>query len=314
MAAVVQLRGNRFVVTGGSGFIGSHVVDALVEADVAEVVVFDKAIRRENLAVALDSDRVSLVEGDVTDRGAVREVLPGAGGVFHMAVLPLNACLDDPRLCHEVNVTGTLNVLQAAHEAAVGKVIYSSASSVYGETLETMDESHPLNARTMYGASKAAGEHYVRAFNEMYGLEYLTLRYMNVYGPRQDGGLVVSVTRRLLAHEPPIISGDGSQSFDFVHVADVADANVHAMASDVSDEVFNVGSGTEVSVREIVELLRELTASEVEAEYRIDEPVGMQRRVGSNARAAELLGWRAKRDLGSGLRQVVDSLRAAQPV
>ena len=150
-----------------------------------------------------------------------------------MAVLPLGPCSENPRLCVEVNVDGTLNVLEAAREAGVQKLVYSSASSVYGDTNETMDESHPLGARTMYGASKLAGEYFVRAYGDLYGLEHVILRYMNVYGPRQEGGLVINVLRRIQSGEPPTIMGDGSASFDFVHVADVAGANVRAMASDV---------------------------------------------------------------------------------
>jgi UDP-glucose 4-epimerase len=190
----------------------------------------------------------------------------------------------------------------------VKKIVYSSASSVYGDTHETMDESHPLDARTMYGASKIAGEYLVRAFNDRTGLEYVTLRYMNVYGPRQQGGLIMSVLGRLLAGERPVVSGDGSQSFDFVHVADVAAANVAAMGAEVSGEELNVGSGTEASVREIVERLIELTGAGVEPEYRTDERVLMTRRVGSSERAERLLGWRATRDLDAGLRDVVASV------
>jgi UDP-glucose 4-epimerase len=305
----VQLAGSRFLVTGGSGFIGSHVVDALVAAGAAEVVVLDMAIQEQNLEEARASGRVRPVEGDVTRRDDVRAAAEGVDGVFHLAVLPLGGCVEDPRLCHEINVGGTLNVLEAARDAGVRKLVYSSASSVYGDTDETMDESHPLDARTMYGASKIAGEFYVRAFNDAYGLEYLTLRYMNVYGQRQAGGLVVSVTKRLLSGERPVIAGDGTQSFDFVHVADVADANVHAMASDVSDEAFNVGSGTEVSVRDITEKLIELTGAEVEPEYDRAQRVLMRRRVGSNARAKDLLAWEASRTLDDGLREVVESLR-----
>ena len=307
--ARVRLAGSRFLVTGGSGFIGSHVVDALVAADAEEVVVLDAALRRENLAGSEASGRVRSLEGDVRDPGVVRGALEGVDGVFHMAVLALGGCVDDPRLCHDVNVGGTLNVLEASRDANVGKVVFSSASSVYGDTDETMDESHPLQARTMYGASKVAGEFYVRAFNDTYGLDYVTLRYMNVYGPRQAGGLVVSVTKRLLAGERPVIAGDGSQSFDFVHVADVADANLHAMTSDVSDDAFNVGSGTEVSVKEITEKLIELTDAGVEPEYDHGQRVLMRRRVGSNERARELLGWEASRPLDEGLREVVESLR-----
>lgn len=300
--------GSRFLVTGGSGFIGSHVVDRLVERGAAEVVVFDKAVRRENLEH--DGGRVRIVEGDVTDAGAVRRAADGADGVFHMAVLPLGPSVEHPRLAHEVNVGGSLNVFEAARDAGARKVVYSSASSVYGDTDETTDESHPLNTRTMYGATKLAGELYLRAFNDAYGLPYVTLRYMNVYGPRQEGGLVMAVTRRLLAREAPTIQGDGSQSFDFVHVKDVADANVHAMASDVSDDAFNVGSGGEASVREIVEKLVELTGAGVEPQYDTSQRVLTRRRVGTNARAREKLGWEVSIGLDEGLRETVEWLRS----
>jgi UDP-glucose 4-epimerase len=305
----VELEGKRFLVTGGSGFIGSHVVDALVAAEAGEVVVFDNAIRSRNLDRASASGRVRLVEGDVTNSADVRAAAEGVDGVFHMAVLPLGPCIADPRRCHEVNVTGSLNVLEASREAGASKVVFSSASSVYGDTHATMDESHPLEARTMYGASKIAAEFYVRAFNDAYGLDYVILRYMNVYGPRQEGGLVISVLGRILAGEAPVIAGDGSQSFDFVHVADVAAANTAAMASEVGDDAFNVGSGGEATVREIVERLLAISGSDLEPEYRTDERVVMTRRVGSSTRARERLGWEAARDLDEGLRDVVDWMR-----
>jgi UDP-glucose 4-epimerase len=304
----VDLGGKRFLVTGGSGFIGSHVVDRLLERGAREVVVFDKAVRRENLEQA--GERISVVEGDVTDARAVREATEGAEGVFHMAVLPLGPSVENPRLAHEVNVGGSLNVFDAARDAGVQKVVYSSASSVYGDTEETTDESHPLNTRTMYGATKLAGELYLRAFNDAYGLPYVTLRYMNVYGPRQEGGLVMAVTRRLLAGEAPTLQGDGSQSFDFVHVRDVADANVHAMASDVSEETFNVGSGGEASVREVAEKLIEITGADVQPQYDTSQRVLMMRRVGTNTRAKEKLGWQISIDLDEGLRDTVEWVRA----
>jgi nucleoside-diphosphate-sugar epimerase len=304
----VELSGKRFLVTGGSGFIGSHVVDRLLERGAREVVVFDKVVRRENLE--LSGKRVTVVEGDVTDARAVREASEGADGVFHMAVLPLGPSVQNPRLAHDVNVGGSLNVFEAARDAGIEKVVYSSASSVYGDTEETTDESHPLNTRTMYGATKLAGELYLRAFNDAYGLPYVTLRYMNVYGPRQEGGLVMGVTRRLLAGEAPTLQGDGSQSFDFVHVRDVADANVHAMASDVSDETFNVGSGGEASVREVAEKLIEITGAEVQPQYDTSQRVLMMRRVGTNTRAKEKLGWQISIDLDEGLRDTVEWVRA----
>jgi UDP-glucose 4-epimerase len=308
----MQIDGHRFLVTGGSGFVGSHLVDALVAAGAGTVVVFDPQIRRENLEGALSSGRVELVEGDVTDVDAVRAACEGADGVFHLAVLPLGPCVEDPRRGLEVNVVGTFNVVEAAHAAGAGKVVFSSASSVYGDTDETMDESHPLDARTMYGASKIAGEYFLRAFEDAVGLPYVILRYMNVYGPRQAGGLIPAVLGRLLAGEPPAITGDGSQSFDFVHVADVASANVRAMESDLSGEAFNVGSGEEVSVRELVEKLIELTGADVEPEYRLEERVLMRRRVGSNEKLVRTLGWRPAYDLETGLRDVLAATERAR--
>lgn len=294
-------------MTGGSGFVGSHVVDALLERDAAEVVVFDKAVRAENLP---ETDAVRVVEGDVTDAAAVRDAIEGADGVFHMAVLPLGSSVADPRLAHEINVGGSLNVFEAARDGGVRKVVYSSASSVYGDTDATTDESHPLNTRTMYGATKLAAEIYLRAFNDAYGLPYVTLRYMNVYGPRQHGGLVPAVVRALLAGEAPTIQGDGSASFDFVHVRDVADATVHAMAADVSDETFNVGSGGEASVREIVDKLIVITGVAVEPVYDRSARVLVSRRVGTNERAKELLAWQVRIPLDDGLRETVEWLQA----
>ena len=301
----MEITGNTFLVTGGSGFIGSHVVDRLLAEGAGSVTVFDNRVREDNLADALGSGRVRTIEGDVSDQQALRDAAEGAAGVFHMAVLQLGPCSEEPRRCLEVNVTGTFNVFEAAREAGARKIVYSSASSVYGDTNETMDESHPLNARTMYGASKLAGEYFLTAFHDLYGLDYVILRYMNVYGPRQEGGLVINVLNRIRAGEPPTIMGDGSQSFDFVHVADVAAANVRAMASDVSDVVFNVGGGNEATVREIVELLLEATGSELQPDIRADQQVPMLRRVGSSERAKQELGWQPDYELEAGLRDVV---------
>lgn len=303
----MQLSGSRFLVTGGSGFIGLYIVEQLLEADASAVVVFDKSPRPETREALAKYDRVHLEEGDVTDPTSLERALQEIDGVFHLAVLPLIGCEEDPRACLEVNVVGTFNVLDAARACGARKIVFSSASSVYGDTLETMDEDHPLNARTMYGASKIAGEYLVRAWEQKYALPFVTLRYMNVYGPRQAGGLIASVLQRIRSGERPVIMGEGSQSFDFVHVADVASANLAAMASDLSGEAFNVGGGNEVTVKEIVEQLLRLTGSELEPEYRRDAAVLMTRRVGSNERAVKRLGWRPSYDLEAGLRTVVDA-------
>jgi nucleoside-diphosphate-sugar epimerase len=306
----VPIEGSRFLVTGGSGFVGSHVVDELIGAGANEVVVFDKVVRGENLEQAAEAGSVTVVEGDVTNREALAGAAAGVDGVFHLAVLPIGPSEADPRLALDVNVVGTFNVLEAAQQAGAKKVVYSSASSVYGDTNETMDESHPLEAQSMYGASKIAGEYFLRAFREIYALDFVTLRYMNVYGPRQEGGLIVSVLRRIESGQPPVIQGDGSASFDFVHVADVARLNVAAMASDVSGDAFNVGSGGEASVREIVEKLIQLTGSELEPEYDLEAKVLMARRVGKNEKAVQALGWTPERDLETGLAEVIAFERA----
>lgn len=301
----MQIRGKTFLVTGGSGFIGSHVVDELVASDAERIVVLDKAVREENLRGALEAGRVEIVEADVTDLGAVRQRMDGVDGVFHMAVLPLGPSNENPRLGLDVNIVGSFNVFEAAKDAGVSKIVLSSASSVYGDTFETMDESHPLNARTFYGATKIAGEYLLRGFHEHYGVDYVVLRYMNVYGPRQDGGLVINVLRRIRAGEAPTIQGDGSQSFDFVHVIDVARANIRAMESDVTDDAFNIGGGNEATVREIVERLIELSGSDLEPDVQADIKVPMMRRVGSNEKAGSLLAWEPTFDLEAGLRDVI---------
>ena len=284
----MQIKGRRFLVTGGSGFIGSHVVDQLLASQAESVTVFDKQVRRENLAKALTTERVSILDADVTSLEALEGALQGINGNFHLAVLPIGpersrsaARTRRERRRHVQRVRGS------AQQAGGEKVVYSSASSVYGDTNETMDESHPLEAgRSMYGASKIAGEYFLRAFREIYGLDYVTLRYMNVYGPRQEGGLIVSVLRRIESGQPPVIQGDGSASFDFVHVADVAAAErLRNGLGAQTGKRSTSAAAARLAVREVVEMLIALTGSELEPEYDLDAKVLMARRVGSNDRA-----------------------------
>lgn len=242
--------------------------------------------------------------GDICRPDDVRRAMEGMDGVFHMAVLALNPSTQNPRRCLEINVDGSFNVFEAAQQAGVKKVIFSSASSVYGDTLEVMDERHPLNARTIYGASKIAGEALLRALSAGGKFDHVILRYMNVYGPFMGFGLVDSVLKRIAAGQPPSINGDGSQSFDFVYVSDVAGCTVRAMESDVTDEVFNVGSGDERTVKDVVYTLLELTHSPLQPEF-VDVPVPMVRRVGSSEKAASLLHWRAAVPFREGLQLVV---------
>jgi UDP-glucose 4-epimerase len=297
------LKGNRTLVTGGSGFVGSHLVSRLAKEGCKEIAVFDKHMNQDKFR---GIEHLRIIEGDVTAVEKIGEIMEGVDYVFHLAVLPLGACTENPRACLEVNINGTFNLLEAAKKASVKKIVFSSASSVYGDTKETMDESHPLNARTMYGASKIAGEYFLRAFYDMHKLNYVILRYMNVYGPAQEGGLITNVLKRIKQGLPPIIFGDGSQSFDFVYVDDVVNANILAMESNVTDEAFNIGGEEEVSVKDIVYSLLELAGSNLTPEFKLNEKVPMQRRVGSSQKAKRLLGYVPKVPLKEGLRKTIE--------
>jgi len=297
----VQLAGQRFLVTGGAGFIGRYVVQQLLEKG-ANVRILELPAKLEQVA---PRERVELVPGDLTQPDDVRRAVEGMDGIFHMAVLALNPSTENPRLSLQINVDGSFNVFEAAHQQGVKKVVFSSASSAYGDTLEVMDETHPLMARTVYGASKVAGEALLRAIASTFKFDYVTLRYMNVYGPFMGFGLVDSVLKRIASGQPPVVNGDGSQSFDFVYVSDVAGATVRAMEADVADETFNVGSGDEKTVRDVVLTLLELTRSPFQPEFK-DIQVPMVRRVGSSEKAARLLDWRASVPFRDGMSLVVE--------
>ncbi|MYT25231.1 SDR family NAD(P)-dependent oxidoreductase, partial [Streptomyces sp. SID7760] len=272
-----SVRGKRILVTGGAGTIGSHVVDQLVDHGAREVVVLDNFVRGRlgNLARALKSGAVEVVEGDIRDRETVRKATEGAELVFHLAAIRITQCAEEPRLANEVLVDGTFNVLEAAVAAGVGKVVASSSASVYGlaETFPTTERHHPYNNDTFYGAAKAFNEGMLRSFHTMYGLDYVALRYFNVYGPRMDiHGLYTEVLirwmERITAGEPPLILGDGTQTMDFADVRDIARANLLAAESDLTDEVFNIASGTETSLRDLaVGLLEAMGAQAMEPEH-----------------------------------------------
>ena len=313
-----QLDNARILVIGGAGFLGSHIVDQLTDTPAREIIVLDNFVRgtRDNLRSAVRDERVRLVEGSVTDRDLLRELMAGTDYVFHLAALWLYECVHEPRKAIDVNVVGTFNVIEAAADAGVKKVVYSSSASVYGDALFTpMTEDHPFNNRTMYGATKIAGEQFFRAFYEQHKLDYVGLRYMNIYGPRMDyKGTYVSVIMKVLdridAGEPPVIFGDGSQAYDFVHVADVARANILALQSDATDEFFNVGIGVKTTIRELVDQLLEITGTDLQPEYRPQEQMFVTHRVGSTEKAEELIGFRATIPLEEGLRSVVEWRRA----
>ncbi len=311
----MDIRGKKLVVIGGAGLIGSHTVDALTREDVGEIVVFDNFVRgtAENLAGALRDDRVSVFEigGDITQTDILEAALKGADGVFHFAALWLLQCHEFPQSAFDVNIRGTFNVLEACVHQHVQRLVYSSSASVYGDAVEEpMTESHPFNNRNFYGATKIAGEAMARAYHERYGLDYVGLRYMNVYGARQDyRGAYIAVIMKMLdaidRGDPVTLYGDGSQAYDFVYVTDCAAANVCAMKADATDGFYNVGTGVRTSLRELAEIVLRITGSDAGIRY---EPQGLtfvKNRIGDPVAATRDLGYTYKVELEEGLRELI---------
>jgi UDP-glucose 4-epimerase len=314
------LTGQRLLVTGGAGTIGSTLVDQLVAAGAGEVVVLDNFVRgrEENLAAAARSGVLTVVAGDIRDTATVHRLTAGIDVVFHLAAIRITQCAEDPRLALECLVDGTFNVLEAAARHGVAKVVASSSASVYGlaEQFPTTERHHPYNNDTFYGAAKAFNEGMLRSFHAMHGLDYVALRYFNVYGPRMDvHGLYTEVLirwmERIAAGEPPLILGDGQQTMDFVHVADIARANVLAARADVTDTVFNIATGTETSLRQLADALLSAMDSDLAPVHGPARAVnGVTRRLADISAAAEHLGWQPRIGLDAGLRELVAWWRA----
>jgi UDP-glucose 4-epimerase len=310
-----RIAGTRCLVTGGAGFVGSTIVDQLLDAEAKEVVVLDNFVRGSwgNLASARNRGGVTVVEGDICDAALVDKLTAGTDFVFHQAALRITRCAEAPREAVDVLINGTVNVLESAVHHKVKKIVAASSASVYGEpSYLPMDESHPFNNRTLYGAGKIACEQILRAYYTMYGLPYVAFRYFNVYGPRMDiAGVYTEVLIRWLdaieTNQPPLIFGDGTQSMDFVFVGDVARANILAAQSDVTDEVFNVGTGIQTSLNRLCDLLLQLTDSFLRPEHREPRAVAnVQARRADVQKAARLLGFEAAVSLQDGLDKLID--------
>lgn len=318
----MELNGARVAVIGGAGLVGSHLVDALLAETVAGIMVVDDLTRgtRENLTAACRDRRVSVLQRSITDLAGLREALQGVDGVFLLASLWLTECLDDPRRAWTVNVLGTLNVVEVCRDLRVRRIVYSSSASVYGNALTLpMTEEHPFNNRTTYGATKIACEQMLRAAYEQYRLPFVGLRYMNVYGPRMDRrgayvGVIIRMLDDLLAGRPPVIHGDGTQTYDFIYVGDAARANVMAMRSSCEDVFLNVGTGIGTSLNELAASILKVTGSSLRPRHRRDERSIVTSRVGSTALAEELIGFRATTDLEQGLRLLLEWRRSQSPV
>ena len=312
----MNIQGKKILVIGGAGLIGSHVVEELLKEDVKEVIVYDNFCRGtyENLEEALKDPRCRVFEigGDIFQTDILNAAMREADAVIHLAALWLLQCYEYPRAAFDVNIRGTFNVLEACVANNIERLVYSSSASVYGDAVEDpMTEDHPYNNWTFYGATKIAGEHMFKAYHQRYGLQGVGLRYMNVYGPRQDyRGTYVAVIMKILDNLdqgiPPVVYGDGSQAYDFIYVGDTANANVCALKSDVPFGFYNVGRGIKTSIKELTEMILEITGSDLPIKY---EPAGqtfVTNRVGDPKAAERDLGFKWTVDLEEGMRRLIE--------
>jgi UDP-glucose 4-epimerase len=297
--------------------IGSATIDLLLkDHSPARIVILDNLVRGTlaNVEQALKDSRVTLMRGDIRDVNAVRKAMEGIDAVVHMAALRITACAANPREALEVMCDGSFNVVEAAQAADVARVVAASSASIYGlaEVFPTCEDHHPYNNQTWYGASKVMLEGLLRSYHATFGLPYVALRYFNVYGPRMDlhgkyTEVLIRWMDRIGAGEPPLILGDGNQTMDFVYIEDVARANVRALQSDVSDDVFNVASGTETSLRDLAAALLRVMGSSLQPEFGPERAVNpVSRRLADTGKAERLLGFRAKIGLEAGLARLVE--------
>jgi nucleoside-diphosphate-sugar epimerase len=309
-----SLRDKRVLVTGGAGFVGSHIVDELMGEGCRDIVVIDNMIRGrpENLKKA--GAAVTLIEADIRDHDLMERLISRADIVFHQAALRITHCAAEPRLAMEVMADASFDILELCAKRGVQKVIAASSASVYGmaDSFPTTESHHAYNNRTLYGAAKAFSEALLRSFNEMYRLPYVALRYFNVYGPRMDihgkyTEVLIRWMERIESGMRPEIFGDGLQTMDFVHVHDVARANILAAKAGVSDMVFNIGSGMETSLVDLANLLlqamgREHLAPQFESERKVN---AVSRRLANTDAARRFLGFETTVPLELGLADLV---------
>jgi UDP-glucose 4-epimerase len=314
---VADLKGKCVLVTGGAGFVGSHIVDLLCDEACAEIIALDNMVRGrpENIERARARGPVRLVHGDIRDRKLMASLVRAADIVFHQAALRITHCAAEPRLAIEVMVQSTFDLLELCVQHEVKKVVAASSASIYGMAnhFPTTESENPYSNRTLYGAAKSFNEGLLRAFNDMYGLDYIAFRYFNVYGPRMDihgryTEVLIRWMERLEAGQVPIIFGDGNQTMDFVHVHDVARANILGAKSDISDEAFNIASGTETSLGQLAQSLAVvMNRRGVSPQFAPERSVNpVPRRLASTAKAERLLDFHPRITLDEGLRDLVN--------
>lgn len=313
----MNIHNANILVTGGAGLIGSTTIDLLLkEHSPAKVVILDNMVRgsMSNIEHILNDPRITLVRSDIRNMDAVRRTMEGMDAVIHLAALRITACAADPREAMQVMCDGSFNVVEAAREAGVSKVVAASSASIYGlaETFPTKEDHHPYNNQTWYGAAKVMLEGLLRSYHSMSGLPYVALRYFNVYGPRMDlhgkyTEVLIRWMQRIDAGLPPIILGDGQQTMDFVFIDDVARSNLLALMSDVRDDVFNVASGTETSLNDLAAALLHVMRADMRPEYGPERAVNpVPRRLADTSKAQHMLGFKAQTTLEEGLARLVD--------
>jgi UDP-glucose 4-epimerase len=316
----MDINGSKILVIGGAGFIGSFVVKELLKEPVSQVIVYDNFTRgkHSNIEDSLKDPRCTVFPygGVIRDIDILNKAMEGMDYVFHLSAMWLLHCKDFPRTAFEVNIAGTYNVLEACVNNKIKKLIYSSSASVYGDAVEVpMKETHPFNNKNFYGATKISGEAMCTAFNDRYGLPIIGLRYMNVYGPNQDQtaaytGVIPIMLNKIDQNEQPLINGDGSQAYDFIYVEDTARCNVEALKSNTLFGFYNVGTEVQTSIRQLCNLILELTESKLEVKYNPYSPDDarqfVQNRIGSKEKAEKELGFKFKYSLSEGLQKLIE--------
>jgi UDP-glucose 4-epimerase len=323
----MKIDGSKILVIGGAGFIGSFVVSELLKTKVGEIIIYDNFARgkESNVSDNLQDPRCEIYPngGDVRDVDILNDAMQGCDAVIHLAAMWLLHCKDFPRTAFHVNIEGTFNVLEACVKNKIKRLVYSSSASVYGDASEVpMTEEHPFNNKNFYGATKIAGEAMCRAYYDRYGLSYVGLRYMNVYGPHQDQtaaytGVIPIMLNKIDANEAPTINGDGTQAYDFIDVEDVARCNVLSLKSEVADEFYNVGTGVQTSIKELCDTILDLRDSELKVTYNPysadDARRLVQNRIGCPEKASAELKFMYKYDLREGLQRLIDWRKTSSP-
>jgi UDP-glucose 4-epimerase len=309
---------SKVIVTGGAGFIGSYISRELIKRG-HQVTIIDNLTtgKLSNIESVLGNKNANFVQGSIVDLPLLRNLFMGADYIFHQAAVPsVPRSVKNPRASHTANITGTLNVLLAARDKGVKKVVYASSSSVYGDTptLPKVEDMTP-NPQSPYAVTKLAGEYYCMVFQQIYGLNTVCLRYFNVFGPRQDptsqySAVIPLFANNVLAGKPPVIFGNGEQTRDFTFVRDVVEANILAAASPATG-VFNIGSGVRVTINYLAQLVIGLAGNDtIKAIYQDTRPGDVMHSLADITRA-ENFGYRPKHSLEEGLREVIQYLRVA---